>query len=93
MSKETNSKKSKRYCFGCKTTLSYEDYCDDNKAKPLKSLERLWESPHIELYCCIYLINHFYIIWINNKKFNKRKVSFLLLCKSLYCKEPRLWFN
>ncbi len=43
----------KRICFKCKRELNYKEYCGINMYEmPIEQLEKLWLSPHIELFCC-----------------------------------------
>lgn len=43
-----------RKCFNleCSTGLSFSNFCITNKDLSLTQKEKIWESPHVGLYCC-----------------------------------------
>lgn len=43
----------KRKCFKCQIEMCYGDYYEHNiSTTPMRQLEKIWKSPHIQLYCC-----------------------------------------
>ena len=43
----------RRKCFKCQIEMYYVDYFRSNiSTTPMRQLEEIWKSPHIQLYCC-----------------------------------------
>jgi len=43
----------KRKCFKCQTEIYYSEFYSNNISKiPIQQLEKIWNSPYIQLYCC-----------------------------------------
>jgi hypothetical protein len=41
-----------RICFECGKRLYRSEFIEANPTIPLKNLLKIWESNHVELYCC-----------------------------------------